>query len=219
MDQIDAIRVMVLYREALVSSGLEATLRMQPEFELVGSELCVCDMPPRPGKRGADVIVADYDNGLAFIASMRARATSRLERGPQVLIVTHRESEREIRHALEHGVKGYLLLGSGAGELRDAVRMLHRGLRYVGALPAQRLADSVACELLTRREIDVLRLVVEGHGNKMIARRLDIAIGTVKTHLKAIFQKLDASTRTQVAAVAERRGLLAVPNDLPRTAP
>ena len=58
-----------------------------------------------------------------------------------------------------------------------------------------------------------MRLVVEGHGNKAIAKRLDIGIGTVKTHLKAIFQKLEANSRTQVAAVAERRGLLAIPDD------
>ena len=198
---------------SFLASGLTATLREQSDVELVGAQAWVCGVAPRPGERRADVVVADYENGLALIASARARTSLRSAAGANVLIVTQRESEREIRHALEHGVRGYLILGCGVDEIVDAVRTLHRGVRYVGAVAARRLADSVACELLTARETDVLRLVVEGHGNKTIANRLDIAIGTVKTHLKAIFQKLEASSRTQVAAVAERRGLLAIPQD------
>ena len=61
---------------------------------------------------------------------------------------------------------------------------------------------------MTARESEVLRLVVEGVGNKSIARRLTIAVGTVKSHLKAIFGKLSVESRTQAIAVAERRGLL-----------
>src|SRR5258706_1703055 len=213
---VESIKVLVLHRDALVASGLAATLRERPDIEVVGAQACACDVAPRPGDRRADVVVADYENGLALIASDRARTSLRHADNANVLIVTQRDSEREIRHALEHGVRGYLILGCGVDEVVDAVRTLHRGVRYVGAVAARRLADSVACELLTARETDVLRLVVEGHGNKTIANRLDIAIGTVKTHLKAIFQKLEASSRTQVAAVAERRGLLAIPHDRPR---
>ena len=161
------------------------------------------------------MVVADYEQGLAFIARVRAQTPSRHVTGPSVLIVTQRESEREIRHALEHGAQGYLILGCGLDELVDAVRTLRHGMRHIGAIAARRLADSVACAVLTTRETDVLRVLVEGHGNKAIARRLDIAIGTVKTHLKAIFQKFEATSRTEVAAVAERRGLLALPAEMP----
>ncbi|WP_280152066.1 response regulator transcription factor [Piscinibacter sp. XHJ-5] len=215
MVPVEAIRVLVLYRDALVSNGLSATLREQPDVDLVSPGPCACDTPLRPGDGRPDVVVADYENGLALIASARARQSVPHAPSLNVLVVTHRDSEREIRYALEHGVRGYLILGCGVDDLVDAVRTLHRGVRYVGAVAARRLADSVACELLTARETDVLRLVVEGYGNKTIAKRLDIAIGTVKTHLKAIFQKLEASSRTQVAAVAERRGLLATPEDPP----
>ena len=211
----ESIKVLVLYRDALVSNGLATTLHQQPDVELVSAEVCTCDIPPRPSDRHADVVVADYENGLALIASYRARMSLRHGQSPNVLIVTQRESEREIRHALEHGARGYLILGCGIDELVDAVRALHRGVRFLGAVAARRLADSVAGEGLTARELDVLRLLAEGHSNKAIARRLDIAVGTVKTHLKAIFHKLEASSRTQVAAVAEKRGLLAVPDDVP----
>lgn len=212
---VESIKVLVLHRDALVASGLAATLRERPEVELVDAQAGTCEAASRPSEHRADVVVADYENGLALIVSDRARRSLRHAANASVLVVTQRESEREIRHALERGVRGYLVLGCSVDELVDAVRTLHRGVRYVGAAAARRLADSVACELLTARETEVLRLVVEGHGNKTIANRLDIAIGTVKTHLKAIFQKLEASSRTQVAAVAERRGLLAIPDDGP----
>jgi DNA-binding NarL/FixJ family response regulator len=125
--------------------------------------------------------------------------------------VTTRQSEREIRHAMEVGARGYLIQGCAIVELIHAVRALGSGLRHIGALAAQRLADSVSGQSLTERENDVLRLLVEGHDNKTIARELEIAMGTVKSHLKTIFQKLDANSRTKVAAVAERRGLLTIP--------
>jgi len=193
-----ATKVTVLHRDLLLSAGLLATLRDAPDMQVV--ELAAADM-----------FIADYEQGLALIAQARYAAEPGHGRVPQVLILTDRDSEPEIRYALEHGARGYLTVGCGPVELMEAVRMLSRGSRHLGAIAARRLADSVACEWLTTRETDVLRLLVEGHGNKAIARTLGIAIGTVKSHLKAIFQKLEANSRTQVAAVADRRGLLNSP--------
>ena len=73
---------------------------------------------------------------------------------------------------------------------------------------AQRLADAMTQDLPTPREIDVLRLLSIGLCNKAISSELDIAVGTVKAHIKALLQKLDAATRTEAADVARRRGLL-----------
>ena len=73
---------------------------------------------------------------------------------------------------------------------------------------AQRLGDSLSGEALTSREEEVLRLVVDGLCNKSIARCLDISVGTVKSHLKGIFDKLNVKSRTQALCAAERRGLL-----------
>jgi DNA-binding NarL/FixJ family response regulator len=191
-----ATRVTVLYRDPLLSAGLIATLRDESDIRISGAD------------QAADVFVADYEQGMALIA--QAQGDARHGRVPNVLILTGRDSEPEIRHALERGARGYLTAGCGQAELVEAVRTLNRGARYVGTTAARRLADSVACEGLTARETDVLRLVVEGDGNKTIAKKLGIAVGTVKSHMKAIFQKLEASSRTQVAAVADRRGLLAI---------
>jgi DNA-binding NarL/FixJ family response regulator len=208
MHAFESIKVRVVYGDPLVSAGLTATFRDEPGFELVTPATGVPVMPFPPAHDQAEVVVTDYEQGLAFISTRCSEARSRHEPIPNVLIVTQRESEAEIRHALERGVRGYLVLGCGVEEVVSAVRALHLGRRHIGAKAAQRLADSVACEALTGREEAVLRLVAQGHGNKAVASMLNIAIGTVKAHLKSIFQKLDASSRTEVAAVAERRGLL-----------
>lgn len=118
------------------------------------------------------------------------------------------DREWEIRRALEHGVRGYLLVGCALDELAVGVRAVHRGARHLSTEVAARLAESVALEPLTAREEQVLRLVAEGLCNKAIGRKLGIAVGTVKSHLKSAFDKLDVESRTQAVAAVERRGLL-----------
>ena len=205
----DTIKVQLLYGDALVAAGLSAILCHQRDVEvLVQPEAWPLD-PTLLSQ--ADVLVTDYENGLAVLAWARDHPRLRRTGAPPVLIVSQRDTESEIRHALEQGARGFLLLGCGIDELVAGVRALRAGIRHIAGKAAQRLADSVTREALTCREQAVLRLVVEGLGNKAIANRLDIAIGTVKSHLKSIFQKLDAATRTEVATMAERRGLLTVP--------
>jgi two-component system NarL family response regulator len=81
-------------------------------------------------------------------------------------------------------------------------------MRYLCPLVAQRMADSLSRASLTSREIEVLQLVVTGESNKAIARRLNIELGTVKSHMTAIMSKLGATSRTQAAAIAAERGLV-----------
>jgi len=205
-------QVLVLHHDPLVHAGLAATLLTQPDLALESTGNWTSHASGAfsigPASTWPDVVVADYEYGLAVIAAARSKGGPSPLQKPHVLVVTQRDTEWEIRHALELGVHGYLVLGCGIDELLDGVRAVHRGMRHVGVHAARRLADSVASGTLTCRETDVLRLVAEGIGNKAIARQLDIAVGTVKSHLKAIFEKLNAKSRTEVAAVAERRGLL-----------
>lgn len=194
-----SIHVFVDHPDPLVSAGLVATLREQPDLQV--SQHACDDAAP-------DVVVADYLRGLAALGHASPPSPGRRTGLPRVLVVTRCDSEWEIRHALERGVRGYLLLGCRLPELVEAVRVVHRGGRHLDALAAQRIADSLTREALTVRETDVLRLMAEGLGNKAIANRLDIALGTVKSHIKAILEKLESASRTEAAAVAERRGLL-----------
>ncbi|NPC57882.1 response regulator transcription factor [Caenimonas soli] len=208
----ESIKVLVLHRDALISAGVASALGKHPDLVVREPDaLQAVDAPARALQHERmDVIVADYDTALEIMSKERLEPAPRGATPPNVLIVTRCETQWQIRHALEQGVRGYLLLGCSRHELAEAVRGLHRGERYLGAVVAQRIAESLACEMPTGRELDVLRLLARGHGNKAIALKLNIAVGTVKSHVKAILQKLDAATRTEAAAVADRRGLLTV---------
>jgi DNA-binding CsgD family transcriptional regulator len=124
------------------------------------------------------------------------------------VILTHSDGEASIRGALEQGARGYLLLGCSLRDLFDGLRSVRVGGLAIGPLVAGRVAEWMAHRALTRREEDILRQMMLGRSNKHIAITLDVAIGTVKTHVKSILDKLDAASRTEAAAIAQRRGIL-----------
>jgi len=119
--------------------------------------------------------------------------------------------EHDVKAAMEAGVHGYLLQGCSIEEFATGVSVLAGGGRYFCLEVAQRIADSLTREPLTPRETDVLRLLALGQCNKSIARQLEITVGTVKGHLRAIFDKLQAGSRTEAVGIAARRGLISEP--------
>jgi two-component system NarL family response regulator len=149
----------------------------------------------------ADVVVADYDYGLRLIESGGAGSQ-------RVMILTHSTSEANVCRALEQGVRGYVLLGGSLQNLLEDLRSIHAGGVAVGPLVVSRMAAWMKQQTLTRREAEILRQLMLGFSNKIIARKLALATGTVKSHVKAILQKLDARSRTEAAAIAQRRGIL-----------
>lgn len=196
------ITVDVSHVDPIVAAGLRAALATQADFDVeeqASSRTRRFGPPP--------VVVADYAGGLALVAAFRATAFTSAPL-PPVLIVTQQHKAWELRRALEAGVQGYMSIGCAIHELGTAVRSLDAGLRHIDAAAARLLADSIVQEALTPREEEVLRCVVEGLGNKAVARDLGIGIGTVKTHLRSIYSKIGATSRTEAVTVAERRGLL-----------
>ncbi len=128
-----------------------------------------------------------------------------------VVILTTYETDEDILSAIEAGATGYLLKASPREELIGAVRAAAAG--------RVALAPSVAAALVTRaqipaptrltpREIEVLRLVAEGHTNGRIASKLAISEATVKTHLLRTFEKLGVNDRTRAVTLAMERGIL-----------
>lgn len=192
--------VLVMHAEPLIAVGLAAALRQCPGFsvQVYGGD----GLPAE----GVDVIVADYQDGVKLASAPGTRTPN--QKVARVLVMTTHDREHEVRLALEAGVHGYLLLGCPIQELIAGVSALGRGSRYLCLAVAQRMAESLTREALTPREGDVLRLLVQGQCNKAIAKQLEIAVGTVKAHVKAIMGKLDASSRTQAASVAVQRGLI-----------
>ena len=130
------------------------------------------------------------------------------QRPPRCLIVTDSTRSWQVRQALEHGVQGVVGADCSLQELRRAVHSVHQGQRFLCEAASASMVESLVQESLTPREMDVLKLLGEGLDNKTISARLRIALGTVKTHVKAVLEKLDASSRTQAVASALQRGLI-----------
>jgi two-component system, NarL family, response regulator len=95
-------------------------------------------------------------------------------------------------------------------ELLRAVREVHSGGRYLAPVVASQLTERQSHRSLSTREIDVLRLVAKGFGNKEIAGVLNIAEVTVKLHVSHVLEKLEVKDRTQAATVALRRGIISL---------
>lgn len=204
-------RVLVTHAEPMAHRGIVATLREDARF-------LVCEQtnasPASLDLHGRDaapvrVIVADLATGIELAQALRQDRIHRCAPpSAAVLVVSPVDSEMNVRRALERGVSGYLPQSCQPDQIIDATLALSRGQRYLERSVAQRLADAMTQELPTPREIDVLRLMAIGLCNKAISTELDIAVGTVKAHIKALLQKLNAATRTEAADVARRRGLL-----------
>ena len=196
--QTTPIKVLLLCINPLLQGGIKAALDDHADLAVY---VDVCDADEVP----ADVVVADYECGMEVLDVQRRRVHGR---PPKVLILTGRDSESDVLTAVQAGVLGYLPVACQLDELVDSVRALYRGVRRLSEVATQRIVEGLLHETLTAREAEVMRLLASGAPNKTIASRLDIAIGTVKTHIKNILTKLDAASRTEAVAVATRRGLL-----------
>lgn len=193
----EQIRVQVCHGDALIAAGLRAVLRNDPElFVMDGKDVT-----------DAQVIVADYDHGLAAVGRP-GRAADGPRTAPKVLVFTSRCSEADVRFALRAGVHGYLVQGCSTQDAIQAARAVHRGARYFCAVATERMANSLVHSALTAREIEVLELLADGHSNKLIARQMNLTVGTIKSHVGAILGKLGSTSRTQAVIVAASRGLV-----------
>ena len=126
------------------------------------------------------------------------------------------DSDDDVFRAIQGGARGYLLKGSPAAEIAQAIREVHAGESYLSPRIAATLVRDVTQPRrrvgpLSAREHGVLRLVAAGHSNRQIARTLSISERTVKFHVTAVFNKLGADNRAQAVAIAAERGLLSKP--------
>ncbi|WP_229513162.1 response regulator transcription factor [Massilia sp. AB1] len=190
--------VHIMHADPVMTVGLHAILAELPELRVSTS------LRQPEGQRVARVLVADYDTGIALARRPMPEAL----RHPAVLIVTQLDKEWEVRIAMDAGVHGYVLQSSSPEEVQKAVAALAQGQRYLTESVTRSVADSLSRETLTGRETDVLQLLAQGCCNKSIARKLGIGVGTVKTHVKGVMSKLDATARTHAVVVATQRGLI-----------
>ena len=204
----ERLNVLVMHADPIVCTGVIAALREHAAFNAFEQRF---DASTAEEQRIA-VVVTDYATALRFgdRGSERSRG---FPNDAKVLVLTPNDREADIRRAIEAGVFGYVLVGGPLDELVEGVVALAKGLRYMSPSVAHRMAESLTHATLSSRELEVLRLVADGEANKVIARELDIELGTVKAHVSAIMSKLGARSRTQAASIAAARGLVSDARD------
>ena len=126
----------------------------------------------------------------------------------RVIMLTAYDGDLIIRRALQAGAASYVLKSAAKAELVAVIRSVHSGQSRLPAETAAKLTEHFALDHLTPRELDVLRLIRDGNGNKQIAGVLSIAETTVNFHVKNLVAKLRANDRVHAVALAIRRGIL-----------
>jgi DNA-binding NarL/FixJ family response regulator len=126
----------------------------------------------------------------------------------RIIVVTTFEGDVDIQRALRAGARAYLLKSMMRKDLVETIRVVHAGKTRVASSVAARLAEHLADDQVTPREVEVLQLVAAGNRNRDVAARLSITEETVKVHVKNVIAKLGANDRTHAVTIALRRGIL-----------
>lgn len=201
------IRILTVDDHQLLREGIAAVLERQADMTLVGeagsgSEAIEAFRRLRPDVTLMDLRMPDM-SGIDAIAAIRAEFPH-----ARIIVLTTYTGDAQAAAALKAGAAGYLLKNLVRRELIETIRAVHAGKRRVPPEIATEIAEHVADDALTAREIEVLRRVAAGKSNKVIAAELAISEGTVKTHMKSILPKLEATDRTHAVMIALRRGIL-----------
>ena len=212
-------RVLVAASSAVTRAGLEAILAREPAFTVVGGG-GVASLSDDVAECDPDVVLVELaggdDDTLTMLHALTVDTDDGGHAAPAVVLLTDDRDPAHAAEALRAGVRSLLARDAGAAEIVAAVSAAAAGLVAIAPEWTDVLRNGLAVErgardsgeALTPREVEVLRLIAEGLGNKQIAARLAISEHTVKFHVASVFAKIRASTRAEAVMIGARRGLI-----------
>jgi DNA-binding NarL/FixJ family response regulator len=204
------IRIAIVDDHPVVRDGIGALLAAEHEIEIVGTGASVQEAIDLIGRAPVDVLLLDIrlgtDSGLRYLREAAAgRAPTDGPTLPAVVVLPAYDYPQYAEAALRLGAAGFVIKSAPIEELIDAIRRAAAGGLAFAVKPGNRRAH------VSPRELDVVRLVVEGWSNDEIGGQLGIGAKTVETHLRRLFERFTVASRTELAARALREGWLDIP--------
>ena len=209
------IRILITDDHAVVREGLSSFISLEPDMEIVAEASDGIEAVEKALLLEPDIILMDIvmprQTGIEALQQLQESNSP-----ANVIVLTSFAEYEQIYPAIKSGAMGYLLKDSTPGQLVQAIRDVYQGQISLSPVIARMLVEEInePSELplsedpLTDREVQVLKLVAQGHTNKEIAKRLVVSEGTVGTHISNILEKLHLANRTQAALYALQRGMV-----------
>lgn len=201
------IRVLTVDDHPLLREGIAALVNAEPDMKLVAEASNGLDAVEKFRLHRPDVTLMDIQmpglNGVEAISLIQSEFP-----GARIIVLTTYSGDVQVVGALRAGARAYLLKGNVHRELLETIRAVHAGQKRIPPEIAAELAQHVADDDLTPREIDVLRLIAAGNANKQIADQLSIGEATVKSHVTNILSKLGANDRAHAVTIGLKRGII-----------
>jgi DNA-binding NarL/FixJ family response regulator len=204
------MRLFVVDDHPVTRAGMAALIGAEPDMTLVGEAATAADAVAGVADTAPDVVLMDLQLGDGPDGVEATRRLRALPDPPYVLVLTTYDTDSDIVRAIDAGAIGYILKAGPPDELFTAIRAAAEGHSALSPQVATKMMNRMREPLpsLTNREIDILRLLAAGSGNRDIAKQLYITEATVKTHLVHIFRKLNVDSRTAAVREAVRRKLI-----------
>ena len=212
-----AVKVMITDDHSLIREGLKQLLELEGDFRVIAEACDGIDCMEKLKGQIPDVLLLDINmprmNGLEVLQKIKDEKIN-----VKILVLTVHNEVEYLLKAVDIGINGYLLKDSESSELKKAILSVVDGEDYIqpslipvlNAKMIDRDMDSEKIEKLTKRELEVLKLLAVGMYNKGVADELHISERTVKNHVSSIFKKIDVSDRTQAAVFAIRNNLISI---------
>ncbi len=214
MSDLPILRILIVEDDPMMQLGLTQALEDYPHFTIVGQANDGYAGVEKALALKPDVIVMDIGlprlDGIAATQQIRAKLPD-----TRIVVLTSHTSETEIIAALSSGADAYCVKGADVERLVTAIAAAQEGAVYLDPKIARRVIEHLKPPAimtpigqLSARELDVLKLIVEGYSNPEIANALYLSPNTIKTHIRGIMNKLAVDDRVQAAVVALRAGLV-----------
>jgi two-component system NarL family response regulator len=201
------ITVMLVDDHPAFRKGIAALIESEPDMVVIAQTGDGADSVELYSRTKPDVVLMDLR--LPGMGGVEAIMAIRLKHpDARIIVLTTFDADEDIYRAIQSGAKSYLLKDTPDDELAAMIRAVYAGEGTLPSRVAERLAERNRRADLSRREMDVLQLLIKGRSNKEISSRLFVSEDTVKAHLKTLFSKLNVRDRTEAAITAIRHGIV-----------